>query len=341
MVKTAVLFFIGAIVLVGLSSLVRRNTTSLGRIGGVKYEWRRRRRMIARVLLVAAGILAVVGATALFYASDQVDPSTYTPIIVSGVAQAPTHPYTKLPPPTEAPVRETPTKSESLAIAPPLPVENSPPLDSPTPSVSEDAGTGSDSIASHRLAQAKQLAAQKDFTGAMGKVSAAIAADPKLEAAYSMRATFYVQDKRYDDAAKDYTTILKLNPKNAEVAYNLAQISFIQDKFDNARPGFAALQQDPTMGDLAAYKVFLCDLFGGHEAAASKELDAFNDVGSNASYYFANLAWSLYHKKLDDAADWEKSARAIYSPEKFNLYAESLMNLSKAIAVHGAPTVAH
>jgi hypothetical protein len=46
-------------------------------------------------------------------------------------------------------------------------------------------------------------------------------------------------------------------------------------------PAFVALEKDPDMGDFASYKVFLCDLFGGHEDAASKELDAFNEAGKS------------------------------------------------------------
>ena len=57
-----------------------------------------------------------------------------------------------------------------------------------------------------------------------------------------------------------------------------AQIKFMQKKYDEARPGFTALTQDPNIGDLAAYKVFLCDLLAGHEDAASRELNVFNDA---------------------------------------------------------------
>ena len=109
--------------------------------------------------------------------------------------------------------------------------------------------------------------------------------------------------------------------------FNLAEIEFRQKEYDAARPGFATLTQDSTMGDLAAYKVFLCDLFGGHEHVAASELDAFNQVGSNASYYFTNIAWSFYHQKTEDARSWVMSARRIYPPNKFSLYAASLRDL--------------
>ena len=78
---------------------------------------------------------------------------------------------------------------------------------------------------------------------------------------------------------------------------------------------------------MASYKVFLCDLFGGREDLASKELDIFNQAGRNASYYFANAAWSLYHHKTDDGRDWLTQAMNIYAPNKCRLYAKSLVDL--------------
>ena len=81
----------------------------------------------------------------------------------------------------------------------------------------------------------------------------------------------------------------------------------MQEQYDAARAGFAALEKDPIvktqpdMGDFAAYKVFLCDLFGGHQAQAKKELDVFNDIMGNPSYYFCNAAWDLVSKRTSMA----------------------------------------
>ncbi|HEX4140962.1 MAG TPA: hypothetical protein VHY09_11480, partial [Candidatus Methylacidiphilales bacterium] len=81
------------------------------------------------------------------------------------------------------------------------------------------------------------------------------------------------------------------------------------------------------MGDFAMYKVFLCDLFGGHADLAKSELDAINKKGDDASYYFANAAWDLYNKKTDDARQWLVSASHIYDMKKFSTYGESLRYL--------------
>ena len=88
-----------------------------------------------------------------------------------------------------------------------------------------------------------------------------------------------------------------------------------------------ALESDPDMGDLASYKIFLCDLFGGHEDVAKKELDAFNATGSKPSYYYSNAAWSLFHKNTEDARSWLVSALRIYPAQKNEFYQSSLKDL--------------
>jgi hypothetical protein len=57
---------------------------------------------------------------------------------------------------------------------------------------------------------------------------------------------------------------------------------------------------------------------------AKKELDAINTKGDDASYYFGNAAWDLYHKNTEDARQWLVSASHIYDTKKFSTYGESL-----------------
>jgi Tfp pilus assembly protein PilF len=212
----------------------------------------------------------------------------------------------------------------------PTPATNSPATTIPAtsaPSANISPGQPSSLPVPLLLREAFSLLEQKRLDEALQKVNAAIQADPKNPDAYSLRGGIYAEKKLWDQAEKDYQTALQLDEKNAQMKFDLAEIRFMQKKYDDARPGFVALGQDPNMGDLAAYKVFLCDLFGGHEDVAKKELDAFNEVGSKAPYYFANASWLLYHQKTEEARGWLMSAANIYVPDKFRLYAASLIDL--------------
>jgi len=120
-----------------------------------------------------------------------------------------------------------------------------------------------------------------------------------------------------------------MDPGNDGVRYDLADLKFKQKQFDDARAAFVPLQdnKDPELSDLIKYKIFICDLFAGHDDVAAKELDAFNQVGSNPSYYFGNAAWDLVHKKTDDAKGWLLSATQIYPVRKHLLYASILKQM--------------
>ena len=150
---------------------------------------------------------------------------------------------------------------------------------------------------------------------------------PSSVVGYLQRGNVYANERQWDLAQADYRHALEIDHTCGVAAFNIAEIDFLQGHYDAARPGFLSVVNSSDYGDLAKYRVFLCDLFGGHEQIAAKELAVFNQVGSEASYYFANVAWSAYHKKQDDAQSWLESAKNIFAPAKVTQYAQPLVNL--------------
>jgi Tfp pilus assembly protein PilF len=166
-----------------------------------------------------------------------------------------------------------------------------------------------------------------DPDGALNKLSEAIRLNPRNSGAYVLRASLYCQKKQWPQAEQDFTSAQQLAPDNVALKFNIIEVKFMQKQYDAARPSYVALEKDPDMGDLAMYDVFLCDLGAGHLDAAARELSAFNQAGDNPSYYFSNAAWSIAHKKYDDAKGWLGSASRVYPPRKNAYYAEGLIYL--------------
>jgi len=195
--------------------------------------------------------------------------------------------------------------------------------------------TGPGEGAQKLIADAMRKMNSNDVDGALSSLSQAIKLNPNATGAYVLRASIYCQKKQWAQAEDDFKTAAKIAPTNIVLKFNLVEVKFMQGLYDVARPGFVNLTKDPDviknspeMVDFAAYKVFLCDLLGGHLAQAQKELDVFNDAMGNPSYYFSNAAWDLVHKKdIDDAREWLLSASRIYTPEKNAYYAQSLRTL--------------
>ena len=117
------------------------------------------------------------------------------------------------------------------------------------------------------LRDANDLLAKGNTDGALAKINAVLKVDPQSLAAYVLRGAIYSKQKQWDKAQGDYEAAHLINPHSAVVQFNLAEVHFAQKQFNQARTAFQALEADRTtdLGDLAAYKVFLCDLFAGDE----------------------------------------------------------------------------
>jgi Flp pilus assembly protein TadD len=197
----------------------------------------------------------------------------------------------------------------------------------PAPSVASDPNAPPTDPAVPMLKQAYALLTKQDFDGALQLTDEAVKNNPKSFAALTLRGMIYSQKKQWTSAEADFNSALALDTTNLVVKFNLGEIRFVQKDYDTARARFLPLTKDPVMGDFAQYKVFLCDLFGGHEDLAKKELDVFNAAETHPSYYFGNAAWDLYHKNIEDARGWLTSAGNIYLPSKNQFYASSLRDL--------------
>jgi tetratricopeptide (TPR) repeat protein len=170
-----------------------------------------------------------------------------------------------------------------------------------------------------------KLERQGSYLSALEKANAAVEAEPMNVSAYIVRGHIYTEMKLWDKAEDDYRIIVKIDPDNFPAKFNLSELKLMQKDYDNARLGFVALEKHPDWGDLAAYKVFVCDLFGGHEDVAQNELDAFDKVGRHPSYYYSKATWDYYHKRPETAITWLNAAAQIYPHKKVFFYSATLV----------------
>jgi hypothetical protein len=157
------------------------------------------------------------------------------------------------------------------------------------------------------------------------EVIAALALEPNNTAALDLRGSIYVEQKLWSLAERDYTRLNQLSPDPA-YQYKLAQIKFLQKLYDDARPMFAALKDDPRLGDLARYKVFICDLFGHHEAIAARDLDLLDQTGDKPSYYYGRALWLGMHGQNSAAGHYLAQATGKFSDSICALYKEAYAN---------------
>ncbi len=324
-----ILFYLAAMVLFGLGAVFIKSSSPYSR-SSAKIEGRMERRNAGQTLF-AIGILSLgMGFVTQFYSGEE--PAGDSPIAIT---VPPEHivPPKYIVPPEYATLPE-PTDQPQYIVQPG-------PADQPEyPVQSEQAPPTEQTVKRLMLLlrQASDLIQQKQPDAALDKINAVLMVAPQSPTAYKLRGDINAEKQLWDSAEKDYETSLHFNARNTTVKFNLAEIEFIQKKYDDARAGFVALEHDSNLADLANYKIFLCDLFGGHEEVAAKELAAFNQAKSSISYYFANVAWSLYHHKTEEAQVWLASASRMYPSSKCEFYTSSLVDSGYLTAPPPAPT---
>jgi hypothetical protein len=189
------------------------------------------------------------------------------------------------------------------------------------------AGSGGPTAAS-LVDQATRDEEDGKLEAAESEASEALGLDPKNLSALELRGSIYLEEKFWDRAVRDYTTLNEMNP-DPTYRYKLAEIKYLQKDFSNARVLFAALEGDSRLGDLAKYKVFLCDLLGGHEGIAARDLGTLDQTGEQPSFYFGPAAWALYHQQRATANKLLAQANGHLSNTIFGLYYASLTEVQR------------
>ena len=127
---------------------------------------------------------------------------------------------------------------------------------------------------------------KKDYSGAIGDYSKAIAADKGYHDAYYNRAGCELAMKDYDAAMTDYAKTIELDPKFARVYYSRATAYLSKEKYDEALADLnKAIDLDPTVphaltlrGQILAQtgnKKGACEDFNKAKAIGDAQADKF------------------------------------------------------------------
>ncbi|HEX4139558.1 MAG TPA: hypothetical protein VHY09_04375 [Candidatus Methylacidiphilales bacterium] len=183
-------------------------------------------------------------------------------------------------------------------------------------------GVGQPPTAASLVEQATTDGAIGKFDRAVTEATRALALDPRNTAALDLRGSVYMEKELWDLAERDYTRLNKLSPDPA-YQYKLAQIKFLQKQYDDARPLFATLKDDGRLGDLARYKIFICDVFGAHEAIAARDIALLDSTGQKPSYYYGRAIWLGAHGQNSAASHYLAQAEGKFSGTLCALYVEA------------------
>ena len=200
---------------------------------------------------------------------------------------------------------------------PQQPATNSPAAAAPAP----------DSPDVAKIKQAVHEMQAHEFDAALTTLNEAIELNPKNQVSYFLRASIFASRNLWPAAEKDLLVAESITPDDVDIEMFLGDVFLMEKKYNDSRMRFASLTRDSNRGDLASYKVFVCDVLAGNNDVAAKELAAFDHLPSMPSSYYAHATSSLVNKKTEDGRRWLDSAAVLYGPAVTAPYAQCLRGL--------------
>jgi len=183
-------------------------------------------------------------------------------------------------------------------------------------------------VAAMYTAAAEQLNAG-NYGETLKQLDALDARQPDLATAKNLRGVALMRLKEYGRAEKALQKARELDPNLWEARFNLAELSFLQKKWGEARERFEALAAQPnepgqeTTADLIQFKIFLSDLLGGRQKEAAAMRDRFESLGGSPLRYYARAALAFREKDETGARVNLRAADKSGSEQSHALFLES------------------
>ena|GEM_PF-3193572 len=183
-------------------------------------------------------------------------------------------------------------------------------------------------VAALYTAAAAQLNAG-NYAETLKQLDALDARQADLAAAKNLRGVALMRLKEYGLAEKALQKARELDPNLWEARFNLAELSFLEKKWSEARERFQALAAEPnepereTTADLIQFKIFLTCLLGGRGKEAAAMRVRFESLGGSPLHYYARAAVAFQEKDETGARVNLRAAEKSASREAHALFLES------------------
>lgn len=160
---------------------------------------------------------------------------------------------------------------------------------------------------------------------------------PDLYQTHNLRGAIYTKLRDFDKARVSFQRALELSPNLMEAQFNLAELDFVEKKFDEAAKGFRKLRSNPKIRPetkkLIDYKLFISTLLQSESPGDTKHqeamamLESFDFMDDFPVYYYANAALSFHQDNKEEAEGWLQSARRIYDKDVQVIYIDALVEM--------------
>ena len=153
----------------------------------------------------------------------------------------------------------------------------------------------------------------RDFPAVMQLLDEADKIVPGTALSLNTRGAIAIEEHRFEDGEKYCKLALEKDPTYYPAQFDLAEIPFMQKRYDEARRIYEGMLAKHPHDELLQFRIFLTYLLEHNDAQAGKALAEIKFPSSTAAYYYAHAAWDFQRGNGDKAKGWVRSGDWVFS----------------------------
>ncbi len=178
--------------------------------------------------------------------------------------------------------------------------------------------------------EVQKLHAKQRYFEALQKLKDADAISPDDPLVSNIRGSVYTAMRDFVKAREAFEKAQSLTPKAFEPKFNIAELSYVEQKYPEAEIAFTKLlQENPKLREevrhLSQFKVLVSQLKQGKVAEAEKTALVFTFMDDTPAYYFTKAAFEFQRNNKEGARDWLVKTDKIFKPQQNAVYLDTLM----------------
>jgi len=165
----------------------------------------------------------------------------------------------------------------------------------------------------------------------------------KNPASLNLKGACYVEFRAFEKARIAFAKASKASPDNFNVRFNLAEIEFVSQNFEEALIQFETLlaearetKKGGDMFPILEFKTFLCRLKTGNEKGAREILDTVSFLDDSPLFYYGNAALAYHADKGAKAEEWlARCSRIFRNPDLLAPWQDTLIEFGYIKSFYG------
>lgn len=157
----------------------------------------------------------------------------------------------------------------------------------------------------------------------------------------NLEASCYVEMRNFDRAMEIYKKAEELAPENPSIKFNIAEVYFVTNKWQQSHDRFTALlsdipQQNIALSRLVEFKILLCKIRLGKDEEVHALANKYDFLDDSPFYYYAQASLAFEEGEEIKAEEWiARASRIFRNPEILAPWQDTLVEFGYIRSFYG------